>query len=150
MKTVLDESTRVELIDRISALQETAGPLWGRMTVYQMVRHCTLWDNMVLQNKTYKRPLIGRLLGRIMLKKEMRDDTPMKPGNPSIPELIVSAESGDLAAAKAEWIGLIRAYAEYAVPDYSFIHPFFGKMSREQIGYFAYKHTDHHLRQFQV
>lgn len=29
-----------------------------------------------------------------------------------------------------------------------FMHPFFGKITREQIGYLAYKHDDHHLRQF--
>ncbi|WP_448634870.1 DUF1569 domain-containing protein [Pedobacter panaciterrae] len=31
-----------------------------------------------------------------------------------------------------------------------FIHDFFGKMTREQIGIFVYKHSDHHLRQFNV
>ncbi|MDZ7606591.1 MAG: DUF1569 domain-containing protein [Cyclobacteriaceae bacterium] len=40
------------------------------------------------------------------------------------------------------------------VADYEFltiegiVHPFFGKMSREQIGQLSYKHLDHHLRQF--
>jgi len=29
-----------------------------------------------------------------------------------------------------------------------FIHPFFGKLTKEQAGYMAYKHIDHHLRQF--
>jgi len=28
------------------------------------------------------------------------------------------------------------------------MHPFFGKMTKEQVGYLAYKHTDHHLWQF--
>jgi len=43
---------------------------------------------------------------------------------------------------------LINEYSAYSFPDYSFVHPFFGKMTKEQIGYHAYKHIDHHLRQF--
>ena len=41
---------------------------------------------------------------------------------------------------------LIEEYEHYSNPD--FIHDFFGKMTKEQIGLLAYKHTDHHLRQF--
>jgi len=40
----------------------------------------------------------------------------------------------------------IEQYADYNNPK--FIHPFFGPMTKEQIGFFAYKHSDHHLRQF--
>jgi hypothetical protein len=42
----------------------------------------------------------------------------------------------------------VEAYANYSNPG--FVHDFFGKMTDEQIGIFAYKHADHHLRQFGV
>ena len=47
---------------------------------------------------------------------------------------------------KAKWIALIGGNADFSNPD--FVHSFFGKMTKEQIGYMAHKHADHHLRQF--
>lgn len=49
---------------------------------------------------------------------------------------------------KKSWIENVQAYANYSNPR--FVHDFFGKMTDEQIGIFAYKHADHHLRQFGV
>ena len=47
---------------------------------------------------------------------------------------------------KKEWISRLETYSHF--PDPNFIHPFFGPMTKEQVGVFAYKHADHHLRQF--
>ena len=148
MHTVFEESTREKLISRINALNENSTAQWGKMNVYQMLRHCTLWDEMILRNKKYKRVFIGLFLGKFFLKKEMRDDSPMRQNNPTIPELKIKETNGDIESEKRKWISLINEYSVYSFPDYSFVHPFFGKMTKEQIGYHAYKHTDHHLRQF--
>jgi hypothetical protein len=56
--------------------------------------------------------------------------------------------SGDLEAEKSKWVDLIKSYENFDNPD--FIHDFFGKMTRTQIGVLVYKHCDHHLRQFGV
>ncbi|MFZ6013453.1 MAG: hypothetical protein ACOYXT_24130 [Bacteroidota bacterium] len=45
-----------------------------------------------------------------------------------------------------KWTALIEGYTHFHNPD--FVHDFFGNMTVEEIGYFAYKHNDHHLRQF--
>ena len=148
MKSVLDQSTRDELIRRIGSLTEHQVSAWGNMNVYQMLRHCVLWDEMVLRNKKYRRVFIGWLLGKFMLRKELKDNSPMRKNNPSIPELIIHETNGNISAEKAKWIALINEYAHYSVSDLGFVHPFFGAMTREQVGYFAYKHSDHHLRQF--
>jgi hypothetical protein len=147
MKTIFDESTRAELLTRISAIDEHAAGKWGKMNVYQMLRHCYLWDEMVLRNKKYKRMFIGRILGKMLLKNELKD-RPMRQNNPTIPPLIITETQGNVQSEKNKWITLINEYGNYALPDNSFVHPFFGKMTREQIGLHAYKHSDHHLRQF--
>lgn len=46
------------------------------------------------------------------------------------------------------WAEQIKSYKNYS--NDNFIHDFFGKMTKEQIGVFAFKHNDHHLRQFNV
>jgi hypothetical protein len=47
---------------------------------------------------------------------------------------------------KKEWLDKIAWYGE--MEPSPIIHPFFGPMSKQQIGQLAYKHADHHLRQF--
>jgi hypothetical protein len=147
VKTVFDKNTRLELIERINSLTESSKPLWGKMNVGQMIKHCALWEEMIHQNKEYKRVFIGRLFGKALLKKEMA--TPgMRKNNPTIPELVVTDTDIPFSTEKEKLVALVNKYEQYSPPDLSFIHPFFGKMTRDEVGRFAYKHIDHHLRQF--
>jgi len=148
MKTIFDKSIRDELVIRINTLNGNSTARWGKMNVYQMLKHCALWEEMILRNKKYKRAFVGLLLGKMLLKNELKDDSPMRRNNPTIPELRVKERDGDIEFEKRKWISLIHDYSHYSFPDNSFVHPFFGKMTKEEIGYHAYKHTDHHLRQF--
>ena len=145
VKTVLDKSTREELINRIKTLNENCTARWGKMTVYQMTKHCSLWEDMAQGRKQYPRVFIGRIFGKVALKSILKDDSPLRRNTPSIPELKVSGE-GNIEAQKSEWIAKIEHYAQ--VSNLQLIHPFFGKMTTEQIGLMDYKHIDHHLRQF--
>jgi hypothetical protein len=145
MKSVFDQETRDVLLKRINLLREGSQPQWGRMTVYQMIRHCRLFEEMIFGEKKYKQAFIGRLFGKLALKSLLKDDSPLRRNTPTLPELRIKDE-GDISSEKTKWIGLIEKYANYSKPY--FVHPFFGKITKEQIGYFAYKHTDHHLRQF--
>lgn len=147
METLLDPVTRERVTVRISSLTENSKAQWGKMTLYQMLKHCTLSDEMLLQNKKYKQAWIGKFLGPLLLRVALKKGTPMRANSPTIPELMIK-DSGDFATQKKEWIERIRQYAAFKESEPAFIHPFFGKMNREQIGVLAYKHADHHLRQF--
>lgn len=144
MKTVLDKSTREELIQRISKLTENSPRQWGKMNVYQMIRHCVLCEEMYLGKTLYKRVLIGRIFGKMGLKdiltngfkKDLRTSSDFK----------VKETSGNVIAEKEKWISLVKEYENYS--NDHFVHWFFGKMSKEQVGQFDYMHIDHHLRQF--
>lgn len=146
MKSVFDNEIRAELIRRIGSLHENSTAQWGKMTVYQMLKHCTLWEDMISGKIRFKRAFIGYIFGRIALRGILKDDAPLRRSTPTIPELIVKETHGDVEAEKLKWIGMLETYARFSVLD--FVHPFFGKMTREQIGRLVYKHTDHHLRQF--
>lgn len=100
----------------------------------------------MLGNLKIKRVFIGRLLGPMILKKVLKDDRPFGKNSPTSPILKTIGETGDIEQQKKEWINRIEQYASYNTP--TFVHPFFGPMTKEQVGFFAYKHTDHHLRQF--
>ncbi len=148
MKSIFDKATRDELINRINSINENSTTQWGKMNIYQMLKHCALWDGWILgkSEHKYKQTFIGRIFGKMALKDMTKDESPLRKNVPTLAELKVTEKNGDVASKKKEWITLIENYADYSNPN--FIHSFFGKMTKEQIGYLAYKHTDHHLRQF--
>jgi hypothetical protein len=77
MKTIFDKTTRDELINRINTLSENSTAQWGKMNVYQMVKHNRLWVEMILGRRKCKRVFFGRLIGRMALKSSVKDDKPM-------------------------------------------------------------------------
>lgn len=146
MKSIFDPAVESEIIERIQSLQPSNAARWGKMNVFQMVRHCSLCEDMYLGKVQIKRAFIGRLFGRMVLKQVLKDDKPFKINSPTSKQLTTPAEEGDLEALKRAWIDRILQYQSYTKKD--FIHPFFGPLTKEQIGMLDYKHVDHHLRQF--
>jgi hypothetical protein len=150
MKTIFDKVTRDELIDRINLLNENSRAQWGKMNIYQMLKHCTLYDEWVSgkYNTQYKQVFIGRLFGKMALKDFIGDEKPIRRNVGTLSNLKVLQSNGDVALEKLKWVSIIEDFKNVENPN--FIHTFFGKLSKEQIGYLNYKHSDHHLRQFGV
>ena len=146
MKTLLDAEERNTLIARITALSGTEKPLWGKMNVSQMVEHCIRWEEMMAGDLKVKHIWLGYLVGKIALKSLIKDDKPVKQSMPTFKELTIEETHGNFEQQKEKWIALLKAYQHPTGTRH--IHPFFGKMTREQTGRLAYKHNDHHLRQF--
>lgn len=146
MNSIFETETRTELINRIHLLNENSTAQWGKMNIYQMLKHCTLWEEMMQGKQKYKRVLLGRLFGKMALKTVLKDGAPLKHSTPTIPALIIKEKDGDFLNLKKEWISRIEGYTNFTNTD--FVHVFFGKMTKEQIGQMVYKHIDHHLRQF--
>ncbi|MBL7919290.1 MAG: DUF1569 domain-containing protein [Bacteroidia bacterium] len=145
MKTIFDKNTISILIDRISLLTAEDKAHWGKMDAFQMLKHCNLSEEMFLGKRKYDRLFIGKLFGKMALKGIMKDSEPMKKNQPTHPDFKIKG-TGNFKAEKENWISLLKEYDKYTVPE--FIHPFFGRMTKEEVGNYVYKHTDHHLRQF--
>jgi len=146
MKNIFDEQTRAEVIARINKLNKDSTALWGQMTVYQMIKHCAKWEDMILGKTLYKQSLPGKIFGKFALKDMMKDE-PAKRNLPTVPSFKMTGD-GDIESAKNEWLNLIAEH-DHRAPS-GFIHPFFGGLTIEQAGKMDYKHIDHHLRQFNV
>lgn len=146
MKSIFDNSTRAGLIGRINTLNETSTAKWGKMNIYQMLKHCTVYEEMMLGKVRYKRAFLGRLFGKMALKEFTQDESPIKQNVPTLSELKVKVNHGDVAAEKKKWIALLEEYPDTPCTD--IVHSFFGELTKAQIGILVYKHTDHHLRQF--
>jgi hypothetical protein len=148
MRSIFDPSTRAELVSRIGSLNQQTNAHWGKMNSFQMLKHCTLCEDMIQGKLKIKRVFIGRLIGPMILKKVLKNETPFGKNSPTAPVLKTTGENGDIEEQKKEWISRLEQYADYNEPG--FTHPFFGPMTKEQVGLFTYKHADHHLRQFGV
>jgi len=146
MNTIFDKATRDSLVGRVNTLGQNSTGQWGKMNIYQMLKHCTLAEEMYLGRKQYSRTFLGRLIGPMALKNMLKDDRPLGRNAPTNSHFKVRETNGDVEAEKKKWILLLEEYAAYSMP--SFEHWFFGNMTKEQLGQFVYKHTDHHLRQF--
>ena len=57
MKSIFDKTTRGELINRINTVEQNSTAHWGKMNVYQMLKHCMLWEEMLLGKKQYQQSL---------------------------------------------------------------------------------------------
>jgi hypothetical protein len=145
MKTIFDATTINELTQRINSLESGDSAQWGKMDIYQMLKHCTMSEEMFQGKQPYKRLFIGKLFGGMALKGILKNELPMKKNQPTHPDMKIIG-TGNVATEQKKWAERINDYAAFSNPE--FVHPFFGKMTKEQIGNYVYKHTDHHLRQF--
>ncbi|HET7115316.1 MAG TPA: DinB family protein [Hanamia sp.] len=148
MKSVFEKETRDEVIYRINSLNEKSLALWGKMNIYQMLAHNAMWQQLMLGKVKSKRVFMGRIFGKAALKNALKDESPLRKNTPTTPEVMAREKSGDLEMQRKKWIKELEEYANYSSTE--FVHPFFGKMTRQEVGYFVYKHSDHHLRQFGV
>jgi hypothetical protein len=147
MKSIFDSNIRSEITGRISSLTANHSAHWGKMNVYQMVKHGVLCEDMMHGTIVIKRVFIGRIIGPGILRKTLRDEKPFGKNSPTSPVLKTdNLPDGDIEKEKGEWISRVHKYANFQ--NTAFAHPFFGPMTKEQIGQFVYKHADHHLRQF--
>jgi len=150
MKTIFDKNIRVKLSERIGQINQNDKAQWGKMNTFQMLKHNTYWNSWILgkDDHTYKQEFIGKIFGKMALRKMIKNEKPFDKNIPTSAQFKVKESNGDLESEKSKWISLIREYENYSNPN--FVHDFFGKMTKEQIGVLVYKHTDHHLRQFGV
>ena len=147
METIYNKQTIKQFVERIDQLKESDKALFGKMNAYQMLKHCTLSEEMFQGKKPYKRLLMGVLFGRMALNGILKDEKPIKKNQPTHPDFKITG-IGDFENQKMTWVNLLNDYNDFS--PINFVHPFFGKMSKEEIGQYIYKHTDHHLRQFGV
>src|SRR5580704_9166775 len=112
MKSIFDESTTDELIRRISMLNENSKAQWGKMDVYQMLKHCTLWEEMITGRLKTKRVFLGRLFGKMALKNMIKDENPVKRNMPTIPGFSIR-DHGDVLTEKNKWIAMIKEHERF-------------------------------------
>jgi hypothetical protein len=147
MKNLFDGTSAVEITTRLERLEPGATPRWGTMNAAQVMAHCAIGMEMSLGDFRPPRMLIGRLIGWAIKPLALRDDEPMRPNSPTVPEMRV-ADERDFGAERLRLRALIdRFVAAGPACCTTHPHPFFGRLTPDEWAIQMYKHLDHHLRQ---
>lgn len=146
MKNLFDDSSRQEILDRINKLTADSKPLWGKMSVAQMLAHSILPLELTLTNPKPPRQVLGKILGGLV-KKILLSERPFKKSAPA-PKSFQVRTPQDFNLQKDRIIEIIQKFHRGCIKD--FVHPFMGEMTETQWGQLQYKHLDHHLQQFGV
>ena len=149
--TILSTKSVAELILRVNKLQPDSKGSWGRMTVEEMMVHCVAGIQLGLGELPAKirvdpvRAALARLL--------FVDFLPLPKLAQAPPEMNVEKKLKTRLAfndAKEELIRHIKKMETVSDQHQFPVHPIFRKLSRRQWSKLAYKHLDHHLKQFGV
>jgi hypothetical protein len=146
MKNLFEAAALEELKQRMAQLRPESERQWGRMNAAQMLAHCSEWMEMAAGLKSPPRSFIGRVFGRFAKSTVLKE--PIRRNMPSDKSLIVSDER-EFAVERQRLQASMERFAA-AGPRGCTRHPhcFFGPMTPMEWATLAYKHLDHHLRQF--
>lgn len=147
IKNLFDPAVKQAIIERINRLTPESSRQWGKMDVAQMLAHLQQPLEVALGHKTIKGSFFLNLI-MPLFKKTLWDEKPWKQGLPTDATYIMTGDAKDFATEKARLLELVNAFNETAVTDKK--HPVFGFMTREQWSKSAWKHIDHHMKQFGV
>jgi len=149
MKSLFDEATHQELLNRLNKLTPETQPNWGKMNAGQMMRHCQMPLELAVGKTTIPKPNFFMKLLMKSFKKGMYNDKPWKKNMPTPRQFRVENDR-DFKHEKSTLIELINGFFNTREQKEREPHPAFGHFTYDQWGQMQYKHLDHHLRQFGV
>ncbi|MGH9590994.1 MAG: DUF1569 domain-containing protein [Terracidiphilus sp.] len=140
-----------EVHRRLLQLQPGSYRRWGKMTVAQMLAHCSAGLEMAMGQVRPPRMLIGRIMGRLVKRLALLENSEMRRNVPTAKELVIAVDERDFAKERSRLSELITSFAAAGSGGCtSHPHFFFGRLKPEEWAALMYKHLDHHLRQFGV
>jgi hypothetical protein len=145
-KTILDQEVERSLIERLDRLTPEARGRWGKFSVAQMLRHVAAALRMALGD--IEVPRRGGPLRLFPIKQLIVFVLPFPRGAPTAPALLTKDEL-EFAVERDAVRTLLASFARREVARWP-EHPAFGPLNRDQWGVLAWKHVDHHFRQFGV
>lgn len=149
VKTVADPLVRGALLGRLDAVRPESRRRWGSLTAHEMLCHLGDATATVLGTRPRKDlpPLrTRRLLKRVGLWSPIRWPRGWA-ANPGHDPKAEGTRPTDFETDLARAIEGLQGIASAPEGELTRVHGFFGEMSAADWQRWAYKHTDHHLRQ---
>ncbi|WP_107038641.1 DUF1569 domain-containing protein [Brumimicrobium mesophilum] len=150
MKNIFDKAVAQEVIERINKLTVASKPLWGKMTVDQMLAHLNVTYEFLYEDKHPKPKGITKWILKTFIKKIVVGEKAYAKNSRTAPEFLVTSEKDFLFEKERLNSNIMRTLelgTEYF--DNRESHSF-GKLTISEWNIMFYKHLDHHLSQFGV
>ena len=150
MKNLFEPEVVNEITDRIARLRLDSERQWGKMSVAQMLAHCSAAIGMAEGKVSPPRILLGRLLGSLAKKSLIVNGAPMRRNSMTEKSMLVTDER-DFIVERQQLHESIDRFASGGTGICT-KHPhfFFGPLTPVEWAVLMYQHLDHHLRQFGV
>ncbi len=150
MENIFDIGVAGKVVGRLNTLNPHSKPVWGRMSVAQMLAHCNVAYEMVFEDKHQKPNALMKIILKAFVKNLVTNEMPYKHNSKTGPQFIVSDDK-DFEAEKQRLIANINKTAELGEQHFDGKESHsLGKLSKAEWSNMFYKHLDHHLRQFGV
>ena len=146
MGSILKDSDRSAIVNRLQTLSATSVGRWGSMDVAAMLQHLRLSAEMALGELTM--PSSNKRAFQVFpLKHLILYVLPFPKGAPTAPALKPGLAT-PLEEERTALLSLLERIASGPGEGAGPAHPLFGPLTWCQWGVLTYKHADHHLRQF--
>jgi len=150
MKNIFSPEVTQEVIDRIARLTPQSERRWGKMSVAQMLAHCSVTYEMIYEDIHPKPTGFRKFLLKAFVKNIVTSEKPYKPNNPTAPAFIIK-EDKDFVQERQRLIAYLSRTQQLGATYFEGKESHsFGKLTATQWNNMFYKHLDHHLSQFGV
>lgn len=150
MRTVADQTVLRTLVDRLRSVRPDSARRWGTLTAHEMLCHLGDAAEMVLRTRprtnavrTRARPIVKTVALWTPLRWPHGWGT-----NPAHDPKVGGTRPTEFGSDLARAVAALEAIAAAPAGTLEPVHGFFGTMSVADWRRWAWKHTDHHLRQF--
>ncbi|MBX2931716.1 MAG: DUF1569 domain-containing protein [Chitinophagaceae bacterium] len=148
-KNLLTKEASNNIIERVKKLTIDNTPLWGEMNVTEMLLHCNLCNKQILEEsrgdeKTTAKQFLLRIFALYIAPNFKKG---IKSEKRNITKGLI--DNTQFEKQQIEFISIINKFP-YNNHALTLSHPAFGNISTTEWGIAAFKHMDHHLRQFGV
>lgn len=151
MKTLHNPSNRREIEARLSLLTPDQSPIWGKMSVSEMVPHITDQLRLALGEKNGNPQ--SSFLRRTLQKWAVLYGTGFPKNTKTIPEMDAQQKGTPATQFEQDRLAALGAIQNFCIRDqrkgYAH-HPYFGNLTYSEWGRLAFLHIDHHLKQFGI
>lgn len=150
MKNIFKKEITNEVIGRINHLTPETKRLWGKMSVDQMLAHCSVTYEMVFTDKHPKPSGIMKLFLKMAVKGTVVSEKPYKKNLKTAPAFLIT-DKMNFEAEKVRLVDYIKKTQELGEKHFDGLESnSFGVLNVTEWNNMFYKHLDHHLSQFGV
>jgi hypothetical protein len=151
MKNLFEPIVAEDVCNRIDQLNPDSQPMWGSMSVGQMLAHCNVTYEYVFEPHKYAKPgALKKFFISLFVKRMVVGNKPYKKNSPTAPDFKQTSPK-EFNHEKERLVSFVRKVAELGGDYFNGKESHsFGNLTKEEWNTMFYKHLDHHLSQFGV